>query len=61
MLFCIYLPIHVVLWMVVERGELDHDGCHHGRHQLSGLYHCAFFTHDSLCFVTLGTHPNDHL
>jgi len=27
---------------VVERGELDHDGCRHGRHQLSGLYHCAF-------------------
>jgi len=27
---------------VVERGELDHDGCRRGRHQLSGLYHCLF-------------------
>ena len=49
---------------VVERGELDHDGCRHGRHQLSGLYRCLLsllypLTH--VWFVPLGTHSNDYL
>ena len=49
---------------VVKCGELDHDGYRHGRHQLSGLYHCVF---SLLCplahvsFVPPGTHPNDYL
>lgn len=36
---------------VVERGELDYDGCRHGRHQLSGLYHPLFYPLSRLTHV----------
>lgn len=55
----LHLLAHSRVFMdAVERGELDYDGCHHGRCQLSGLRNvpCPFTG-----LIPLDAHSNDYL